>query len=348
MKAKNTGIHPLKDRQKRVVTGRPHGHKFTNWFLCKPESGIILILILFVLFATIVNPSFLSYRNVINISRASGFTLIGVVGMAMILIIGGLDLSIGSVYALAALICGMGMTAWGLPIPVAILLGLFTGLVCGAINGLLVVYTDIPAMIATLGMQYIARGLVSVLTKGVPIYPLPDAFVQIESTRLAGSIPIVVPFSIILAIMAHLILSKTVFGRSVYAIGGNQEAARISGINLRKTKMTIYILMGGLASLAGILMASRLGSAEPSTGAGLEMKVICAAVIGGISVSGGMGTMFGAMLGAFFMEALTNSLTVMKISVYWQNVVFGIVLLLSVLLDQYKRAMLRRNSIKTS
>ena len=322
MKDKNTGIHPLKDRRKRVVTGRPHGHKFTNWFLCKPESGIILILILFVLFATIVNPSFLSYRNVINISRASGFTLIGVVGMAMILIIGGLDLSI--------------------------LLGLFTGLVCGAINGLLVVYTDIPAMIATLGMQYIARGLVSVLTKGVPIYPLPDAFVQIESTKLAGSIPIVVPFSIILAVVAHLILSKTVFGRSVYAIGGNQEAARISGINLRKTKMTIYILMGGLASLAGILMASRLGSAEPSTGTGLEMKVICAAVIGGISVSGGMGTMFGAMLGAFFMEALTNSLTVMKISVYWQNVVFGIVLLLSVLLDQYKRAMLRRNSIKTS
>lgn len=293
-------------------------HKFSDWFLHKPESGIILILILFVLFATIVNPSFLFYRNVINIFRASGFTLISVVGMSM--------------------------TTSGLPIPVAILGGLLIGLICGALNGLLVVYTDIPAMIATLGMQYIARGLDSALSKGVPIYPLPDDFVGIESMKLFGSVPIVVPFSIILAIAAHLILSKTVFGRSVYAIGGNQEAARISGINLRKTKMTIYILMGGLASLAGILMASRLGSAEPSMGTGLEMKVICAAVIGGISVSGGMGT----MLGALFMEALTNSLTVMKISVYWQNVVFGIVLILSVLLDQYKRAMIKRNSVKTS
>lgn len=297
-------------------------HKFSDWFLHKPESGIILILILFVLFATIVNPSFLFYRNVINIFRASGFTLISVVGMSM--------------------------TTSGLPIPVAILGGLLIGLICGAFNGLLVVYTDIPAMIATLGMQYIARGLVSALSKGVSIYPLPDNFVGIESMKLFGSVPIVVPFSIILAIAAHLILSKTVFGRSVYAIGGNQEATRISGINLRKTKMTIYILMGGLVSLAGILIASRLGSAEPSTGTGLEMKVIRAAVIGGISVSGGMGTRLGAMLGALFMEAQTNSLTVMKISVYWQNVVFGIVLILSVLLDQYKRAMIKRNSVKTS
>lgn len=321
-------------------------HKFSDWFLHKPESGIILILIIFVLFATFVNPSFLSYKNVINILRASGFTLISVVGMSMILIIGGLDLSIGSVYALSALICGMCMTTMQLPVPIAILAGLIVGLLCGAVSGILVVYADIPAMIATLGMQYVARGLVSALTKGVPIYPLPDAFVSIESTKLFGSVPIVVPFSIALAIIAHLTLAKTVFGRSVYAIGGNKEAARISGIHLRKTEMTIYILMGGFASLAGILMSSRLGSAEPSTGTGLEMKVICAAVIGGISVAGGMGTMLGAMLGALFMEALTNSLTVMKISVYWQNVVFGVVLILSVLLDQYKRAMIKRNSVK--
>lgn len=320
---------------------------FSSWFLRKPESGTILILVLFVVIATLVNPTFISGKNVINIFRAAGFTLISVVGMALILITGGLDLSIGSVYALGALITGECMMGFGLPVPIAICIGIIVGLACGAINGAMVVYMGIPPMIATLGMQYIARGIVSVLTKGVPIYPLSEQFVKIEAIKLFGIIPVVIPFSIILAILGHLILSKTVFGRSVYAIGGNQEAARISGINIAKTKMYIYIAMGGLASLAGILMSSRLGSAEPSTGTGLEMKVICAAVIGGVSVSGGMGTMFGAALGALFMEALTNSLTVMKISVYWQNVVFGIVLILSVLLDLYKRSLIKKNSIKS-
>lgn len=323
-------------------------NKFSYWFLYKPESGIILILILFVAVATCVNPSFLSGKNVINIFRASGFTLISVVGMSLVLITGGLDLSIGSVYALGALITCICMTGYHVPIAAAIPAGLLVGLLCGAMNGIMVVYTNIPPMIATLGMQYIARGIVSVLTKGVPIYPLPDAFVNIESAKVFGVIPVIIPFSVILAVIAHFILAKTVFGRSVYAIGGNQEAARISGINIAKTKMYIYIAMGGLASMAGILMASRLGSAEPSTGTGLEMKVICAAVIGGISISGGMGTMSGAVLGALFMEALTNSLTVMKVSVYWQNIVFGIVLILSVLLDEYKRALIKKSSIKNA
>lgn len=320
--------------------------KFSDWFLGKPESGIILILILFVAFAACVNPAFVSYKNVINVLRATGFTLISVVGMTLVLIIGGMDLSIGSVYALAALICGMAMTQWNLPIVVSIILGVVLGLAAGVINGVFVVRFGIPPMIATLGVQYIARGFVSVLTKGVPIYPLPDAFVDIEPTRLFGVVPIIVVIAVIIVIVGHLVLSKTVLGRSIYAIGGNAEAARISGINIVRTKMVVYAVMGVLASAAGILMSSRLGSAEPSTGTGLEMKVICAAVIGGVSVSGGMGTMLGAALGALFMEALTNSLTVMRISVYWQNVVFGIVLVLSVLLDQYKRLLIRKRSVK--
>ena len=193
-----------------------------------------------------------------------------------------------------------------------------------------------------------ARGLVSILTKGVPIFPLPDAFVAIGSTKLFGQLPIIVPIAIVIAIIGHIVLSKTVFGRSIYAIGGNQEAARISGINIDRTKMAVYMITGVLAALAGILMSARLGSAEPSTGSGLEMKVICGAIIGGISTFGGMGTIFGAALGALFMEALTNSLTLMKISVYWQNLVFGAVLVLSVLLDQYKRILTLRQSVKNT
>lgn len=320
---------------------------FFDWFLRRPESGIILILAIFVTIAASVNPTFLSSRNVINILRASGFTMICVVGMSMILITGGLDLSIGSIYAIGALICGMAITDWGLPLWAGMLLGLLVGAVSGTINGFLIVKTSIPPMIVTLGMQYALRGMVSVLTKGVPIFPLPDGFVNLEPTKIAG-VPIIVVVAVVIAIIGHIMLSSTYFGRSVYALGGNQEAARISGINIKKTKLVVYICMGILAAFAGMMMASRLGSCEPSTGTGLEMKVICGAIIGGISISGGTGTMLGAALGAVFMEALTNSLTVMKISVYWQNVVFGIVMILSVLLDQYKRVLIQRQSIKST
>lgn len=320
---------------------------FFDWFLRRPESGIILILLVFVTIATCVNPTFLSPKNVVNILRASGFTMISVVGMSMILITSGLDLSIGSVFALSSIVTCISITQWGLPVPVGILIGLMVGAVCGLLNGFLIVKTAIPPMIVTLGMQYALRGTVSVLTRGVPIYPLPEGFTAIEPTKLAG-IPLIVIIAVLIAIVGHIALSRTYFGRSVYALGGNQEAARISGVNINRTKMLVYVIMGILVSFAGIMTASRLGSAEPSTGTGLEMKVICGAIIGGISIAGGMGTMMGAALGAVFMEALTNSLTVMRISVYWQNVVFGVVMILSVLLDQYKRALIRRQSIKNT
>ncbi|MDO5399543.1 MAG: ABC transporter permease [Eubacteriales bacterium] len=320
---------------------------FFDWFLRRPESGIILILLIFVTIATCVNPTFLSPRNVVNILRASGFTMISVVGMSMILVIGGLDLSIGSIFALSSIVTCISITQWGLPVPVGIVIGLAVGAVCGLLNGFLVVKTAIPPMIVTLGMQYALRGTVSVITKGVPIYPLPESFTALEPAKLAG-IPLIVIIAVLIAVVGHIALSRTYFGRSVYAIGGNQEAARISGVNINRTKLLVYVLMGILVSFAGIMTASRLGSAEPSTGTGLEMKVICGAIIGGISISGGMGTMLGAALGAVFMEALTNSLTVMRISVYWQNVVFGVVMILSVLLDQYKRALIRRQSIRNT
>ena len=333
--------------QKMAAKKRNPFKFFVDWFLRRPESGIVLILVVFTVFVTCVNSDFLDPKNIVNILRASGFTMISVVGMSMVLIIGGLDLSIGSIYALSALVCAMAITDWGLPVPLGILVGLAVGLFCGVINGFLIVKTDMPPMIATLGMQYALRGAVSVLTKGVPIYPLPDSFVELEPHKIFG-IPIIVIIAILIAIVGHIALARTYFGRSIYALGGNQEAARISGINIRRTKMMVYMIMGVLVAFAGIMTASRLGSAEPSTGTGLEMKVICGAVIGGISISGGMGTMLGAALGAVFMEALTNSLTVMKISVYWQNVVFGIVMILSVLLDQYKRSLIQRRSIKNT
>ena len=319
--------------------------KFVDWFLYRSESGVVLVLILMAAITYATNDAFLSVTNIINFVRASGFTVIVIASTAVLIIIGGLDLSVGSVYAFSALVCGLGMTKLDLPIPVTILLGVLAGAAFGLINGVVIVKFGVPPMIATLGSQYIARGLVTAITKGIPVYPLPDTFKAIESTRLFGEIPIIILIGAVVVLIFHLLMSNTIFGRSVYAIGGNTEAAKISGISVDKTKIAVYILSGICAALAGILMSSRLGSCEPTTGVSLEMKAICGSVIGGVSITGGSGTIIGAALGALFMEMLTNSLTFMKVSIYYQNVVFGVILILSVLLDRFKRKIIKNRSV---
>ncbi|MFT4106664.1 MAG: ABC transporter permease [Lacrimispora sp.] len=313
-------------------------------FMQKQESSIVIATVLYVLFVTCVNPTFLSTGNIFNVLRSTGFTLITVIGMALVLITGGLDLSVGSVLALGGVITGMLCKA-GVPVLPAIVAGVLVGALIGSINGMIIVKAGIPPLIVTLGMQYAARGLVSVLTQGVPIYPLPDGLVNIEKTRIFN-IPMVVIVAISLAVIVHIILSRAPFGRTIYALGGNEEAARISGINTKRTKFSVYVITSTLAALAGVFMAARLGSAEAAAGSGYELTVICGAIIGGISTFGGMGSIIGASIGALFMEILTNSLTLMRVSVYWQNLVVGVILVLAVLLDQYKRQLILKNSIK--
>jgi ribose transport system permease protein len=314
-------------------------------FIQRQESSIIIMLILYMGAVTLVNPTFSSSGNLFNVLRSAGFPLITVVGMTFILITGGLDLSVGSVLALGGVITGLACRA-GLPVPVAILLGLGMGILIGFLNGFIIVKSGIPPLIVTLGMQYAAKGLVQVLTKGVPIYPLPAGIKAIERFRFLG-LPAVVLFALLTAIVGHIILSSTEFGRSIYALGGNREAARISGIRTKRTELLVYTITGALAALAGIFMTARLGSAEAAAGSGYELTVICAAIIGGTSTFGGTGSILGSVLGAFFMEVLTNSLTLMRISVYWQNLVVGTILILAVLLDQYKRRIIIRQALKS-
>lgn len=315
-----------------------------RWFMQKQESSIVIATIVYVIFVTCINPTFLSTGNIFNVFRTTGFTLITVVGMSLVLITGGLDLSVGSVLELGGVITGM-MCKAGVPVVFAIPAGILVGGLIGGINGLIIVKAGIPPLIVTLGMQYAARGLVSVLTQGVPIYPLPEGLMKIEQTRIFH-IPMVVIVAVLIAITGHIILSKAPFGRAIYALGGNEEAAKISGINTKRTKFTVYVITSTLAALAGVFMAARLGSAEAAAGSGYELTVICGAIIGGISTFGGMGTIIGASIGALFMEILTNSLTMMRVSVYWQNLVVGVILVLAVLLDQYKRQLILKNSIK--
>lgn len=313
-------------------------------FIRKQESSIIIVTVLYIIFVTCINSSFFSANNIFNILRATGFTLITVVGMSLVLITGGLDLSVGSVLALGGVVTGMACQA-GIPVIISIFLGILMGAGIGCINGFIIVKAGIPPLIVTLGMQYAARGAVSVLTQGVPVYPLPAELMSVEQSKLLG-VPTVVIVAIVIAVVGHIMLAHSPFGREVYALGGNEDAARISGINTKMTKFSVYVITSTLAALAGVFMAARLGSAEAAAGTGYELTVICGAIIGGISTFGGLGSIVGASVGALFMEILTNSLTLMKVSVYWQNLVVGVILILAVLLDQYRRQLILRNSIK--
>ncbi len=315
-------------------------------FLNKQESSIIIVLVIYIIFVSIVNSRFISSGNIFNILRSSGFALITIVGMSLVLITGGLDLSVGSVLALGGVIAGLVAKNGGGTL-LAVLAGIGVGAIIGALNGFIVVKVKIPPLIVTLGMQYIVRGMVSVITKGVPVYPLPKTFTRIEQFKLFGAIPFVVNVALVIAIIFHIVLNHTSYGRAVYAVGGNEEAAKISGIDTGQTKFFVYFITSTLAAVSGVLMAMRLGSGEAAVGTGFELTVICGAVIGGISIMGGTGTILGAILGGLFMEVLTNSLTLMRISVYWQQLVVGTILILAVVLDQYKREMMLRSSYTT-
>lgn len=299
------------------------------------ESGILIPLILLSVVIGIINPSFCSFENFINVLRSTSFLFITGIGMTIILISAGLDLSVGSTLALGSYVTAMALNS-GLPISVSILVGISIGVLVGLINGTIIVRMHIPPFIATLGMFYMAKGLVLIVSKGVPIYPLPEGFNRIGQESLMG-IPIVVLIAYVLGFVADYVLRHTVFGRIVYAIGGNEETARLSGINVSRYKIAFYMIVGGLATFTGLLQAARLGSAQPGIGDQFELRVIAAVIIGGTSLFGGAGSIPGTLLGALFMTVLTNGMSLMRVSPYWQQLVIGIIIIAAVAIDQYRR-----------
>ena len=314
------------------------------------EIGIIIPTIVYAIFVQLMNPIFFSWNNIGNLLRQTGFVLIPAIGMTMVLIVGGIDLSVGSVMALACVSSGLLMVmGWPVWLPVwvtiliAILLAILIGAFIGLINGSIILKFDTPPMIMTLGMMFMARGMVNISTKGLPVYPLPKEFMAIEQSSLLG-IPSIVYLCLVMCIFFHISLSHTTFGRSVYAIGGSKAAAKLSGIPIGRITITVFTLCSAMAAVAGIMMGSRLGSAQPSVGVSHEMNVIAACIVGGTSTFGGRGTILGTAIGALFMSMLTNSMTLMKVDVYWQNLVVGAVLVLAVILDQYKRAATQRGA----
>ena len=299
------------------------------------ETGIIVFLLALCILIGIVNPIFLSGENLANILRAASYIFLMGIAMTFVLISGGLDLSVASVFALGGVVSSLAVTqGWGAAL--SVLAGLAVGLVVGVVNGLLVVKFNIPALIVTLGTMYMVRGVVLIVTQGVAIFPLTPEFNTLGQGELLG-IPYVILISVVLAIIAHVVLNYTTYGRAIYAIGGNEETSRLAGINTKFLKGSVYVLSGLAAALSGLIMAGRLNSAQPSVGSGYELLVIAGVIIGGTSLFGGAGTILGTAAGTLLTAVISNGIVLMKISAYWQNLIVGAVIILAVGLDQYRR-----------
>jgi ribose transport system permease protein len=285
---------------------------------------------------SLLSPHFLTLENLFAIGVQMAVIAIMAIGQIMVIISGGIDLSVGSVMALSGVISTM-LIASGVPIGWGIFAGTLVGGMCGLLNGTLIAYGYLPPFIATLGMMGIARGAALLLTGGVPIFGLPPSFNMLGGGRIFLGIPVPVAILAALAVIGHFVLTRMRFGRYVFAIGSNAEAARLSGINVRSVIARIYTYAGLLYGFAGVLMASRLSTGQPTAGTGYELDVIAACVIGGASLSGGEGTVLGAIIGALIMGVLRNGCNLLDISAFWQQIAIGAIIVVAVFSDQYRK-----------
>ncbi len=285
-------------------------------------------------------PNFFSASNLVNVVRQTSFPAIVAVGMTFVILTAGIDLSVGGVIAFAGVVGCLILVRPGLAPAWALMLGIGAGVAVGTavgiINGIAVTRFRLPPFIATLAMWFIAGrdgGLAFIITGGEPVYNLPTSFTLLGAGAIGG-IPIPIIFMVVAVIAGHIVLTRTTFGRHVYAVGGNEEAAWLSGINVARVKLAVYIISGTLAGLASMILAARLASGDPKTGMGMELDAIAAVVVGGTSLFGGKGSVLGTLVGALIMGVLNNGLNLLNISSYWQPVVKGGVILLAVLIDQ--------------
>jgi ribose transport system permease protein len=293
---------------------------------------------------SLASPFFRTFDNFVGILLATAVNGVLALGVTFVIITGGIDLSVGTVMTFSAVMTGVFITKWHLPIPIGILGGILAGSTAGLINGLMISRMKIPPFIATLGMLYATKGLSLVISGLMPIYfNDTPAFREMAMGSVFGKIipgfeiPNAVLFLFVAAIFASLILSRTILGRYTYALGSNEEATRLSGVNVASWKTAVYTLCGFFAGLAGVLISARLNSAQPALGAGYELDAIAAVVIGGTSLSGGEGTILGTVIGAFIISVLTNGLRILSVPQEWQMVVTGAIVVMAVYLDILRR-----------
>jgi len=303
------------------------------------EFGVFLILAAMVLFLSVFTKTFLTSTNIFNILRAFSWIAISAFGESMVIITGGIDLSVGSVMGFSGLISGMLLRA-SVSVPVAVLGGLAAGIVVGLLNGLMVTKAKLPPFIATLGMLLMARGVCYGLSGGWPVQDLSKSFRnlgQFDLPVLGAGVPLPLLFMILFAVIMALFLKRTIWGYRIYAVGGNEVASGLSGINTDRVKIMVYTLAAFLTAIGGILMTARLGVAAPTAANGYELDVIAAAVVGGTSLAGGEGTILGVLIGAAVMQVLRTGLVLTGVSAYWLQAVQGLVIVVAIMLDQLRK-----------
>jgi inositol transport system permease protein len=299
------------------------------------KYGMLFILIALMILMSVLSPTFLTSGNLINIIRQMAVVGIVAIGVTMVIITTGIDLSSGSVIALTSVVVASMAHPGTLPVVLVILIGLGIGALTGVINGAIISKGRIAPFIVTLGMMTAARGAALLYTGGKPIGNLSDSFKFIGQGSLFG-IPVPILIFILVGFISYLILNKTKFGKYTYAIGGNEQAAHIAGVNVDKYKIMIYGYAGLLSALAGIILTSRIASGQPTAGTMYELDAIAAAVIGGTSLSGGIGTIGGTIIGALIIGVMNNGLDLLNVSSYWQQILKGGIITAAVLIDSRK------------
>jgi ribose transport system permease protein len=303
-------------------------------------ASLIILLVGF----SLASPNFMQTSNIIAILQATSVNGVLAIAATLVIITGGIDLSVGTLMTFCAVIAGVVLTYWGLPLPLGVLAAIAAGAVCGLTSGTFVAKMKIPPFIATLGMMLMLKGLSLVISGTRPIYfNETPGFTEIAGGSLIGSIVPALPIPngvlilFLVAIGASYILGRTVLGRYTFALGSNEEAVRLSGVNTDAWKMAVYTLAGAICGIAGLLIASRLNSAQPALGLGYELEAIAAVVIGGTSLAGGRGTVLGTLIGALIMAVLANGLRILSVAQEWQTVVTGAIIILAVYADMMRK-----------
>ncbi|MGE8106464.1 ABC transporter permease [Allorhizobium sp. NPDC080224] len=299
------------------------------------DAGTLIGLIIIIAIFGLLVPDFLSQRNLVNILQQSSINACLALGMTLVIISGGIDLSVGPTAAIAAVITAALLVA-GTPIPLAILAGLGIGVVCGLVNGVLVAYVGLQPFIVTLGTLSTYRAIALIYTGGNPVFGLPPEFRSLFNGSVAG-IPNSVIMVAVVALLAWVLLKKTPLGEYLLAVGGNEEAAYVAGVPIAITKITAYVISGALAALASMILIGRLGAAEPILGNLWELDAIAAAAIGGASLMGGKGSIVGTILGAIILGSMRNGLTLMNVQAFYQLLATGLIILVAMMIDRVTR-----------
>ena len=308
--------------------------------LSKKESGAVIPLVILMVAVAFVNQNFFGINNLMDVLRTASFWIIIGVAVTFLMSSGGFDLSIGAATSMGGVVCGQILKSGLPPIPallVGILAALAVGMLIGTINGICVVRFKLPGFIFTLGMQYCLNGLINVWTKGLSITNFDKSYTQIGQFRLFKTVPLPIIYALVIAVIGHILLTKTKFGRKVLAVGGNAETARLAGINVNKTRILTYVAVSTMAALVGVIYGARFATVQPAIGTGSEMNIIAAVIVGGTSMMGGVATIIGTCIGCVLLAMITNVLIMLGVSAYWQAFVFGLILIVSLFIDRYRQ-----------